>query len=152
MGDKINKGGRPTKLSKKRAKEICDSLASGKSLRETCLPKNRPHRHTVINWLLKEENAWFFDQYTQARATQADVLFDELEEIAKELEGKNDPSMVDVNIAKLRIETRKWSLARMTPKKYGDKIRQEITDGDGKPLKFSLEVTFIEPRSGESEN
>ncbi len=133
-GKEKNKGGRPTRLSRKLAKTVCDSLASGKSLRETCKPKNMPHRHTVINWLLKEENAWFFDQYTRARATQADILFDEIEEIAKEVENKNDPSMVDVNIARLRIDTRKWSLARTKPKKYGDRIQQEITGKDGEPL------------------
>lgn len=30
--------------------------------------------------------------------------------------------------------------------------KHQVTDGDGKPLKLSLEVTFVESKSGESKN
>ena len=42
----------------------------------------------------------------------------------------------------LRIDTRKWALARMSPKKYGDKVTQDIdlksSDGSMTPTKIVL--------------
>jgi acyl-CoA thioesterase FadM len=36
--------------------------------------------------------------------------------------------------AKLQVDTRKWIMSKMAPKKYGEKIQQELTGPDGKPL------------------
>ena len=45
-----------------------------------------------------------------------------------------------VGHAKLRVDTRKWALSKMCPKKYGDKIQQEVSGPDGGP------VTMVERR------
>lgn len=44
---------------------------------------------------------------------------------------------------RLQVDTRKWALARMFPKKYGDRINQQLTGADGETLK--IEVTGIRP-------
>ena len=36
--------------------------------------------------------------------------------------------------SKLRVDTRKWAMARMAPKRYGDRIMQEHTGADGGPI------------------
>ncbi|RAP72956.1 putative ubiquitin carboxyl-terminal hydrolase 35 [Candidatus Erwinia dacicola] len=36
-----------------------------------------------------------------------------------------------VSKARLQVDTRKWILSRMAPKKYGDKITNEIVGKDG---------------------
>jgi hypothetical protein len=36
--------------------------------------------------------------------------------------------------SRLRVDARKWLLAKMLPKKYGDKIQQEVSGPDGEPL------------------
>ncbi|GLX62443.1 hypothetical protein KMU_04830 [Proteus vulgaris] len=84
-----------------------------------------PSKATVFRWL--SENAEFRDQYAKATEQRADALFEEILEIADDVL----PDSAEVAKAKLRIDTRKWSLARMSPKKYGDKVTQEITGADG---------------------
>ncbi|MCI9769062.1 ubiquitin carboxyl-hydrolase [Proteus mirabilis] len=107
------------------AHDICSKLAEGESLRSVCRRSGMPSKATVFRWL--SENAEFRDQYAKATEQRADALFEEILEIADDVL----PDSAEVAKAKLRIDTRKWSLARMSPKKYGDKVTQEITGADG---------------------
>ncbi|HEK0728968.1 TPA: ubiquitin carboxyl-hydrolase [Proteus mirabilis] len=107
------------------AHDICSKLAEGESLRSVCRRPGMPSKATVFRWL--SENAEFRDQYAKATEQRADALFEEILEIADDV----FPDSAEVAKAKLRIDTRKWSLARMSPKKYGDKVTQEITGADG---------------------
>ncbi|EPS1554651.1 MULTISPECIES: terminase small subunit-like protein [Proteus] len=107
------------------AHDICSKLAEGESLRSVCRRPGMPSKATVFRWL--SENAEFRDQYAKATEQRADALFEEILEIADDVL----PDSAEVAKAKLRIDTRKWSLARMSPKKYGDKVTQEITGADG---------------------
>jgi hypothetical protein len=126
------------------ADAICLKLAEGNSLRSICEADDMPAKSTVFLWLLKPEHAAFLDQYTRARALQADALVDEMPDIADD--GSNDyvtktngdgstTEVFDsehVQRSRLRIDTRKWVAERMAPKKYGSKVA--LTDGDGGPL------------------
>jgi hypothetical protein len=103
-----------------------------------------PAASAVFVWLSKHKD--FAEQYTRAREAQAEAIFDELFDIADD--GQNDwmeirtesgqlKTVVDhehISRSKLRIDMRRWALARMSPKKYGEKITQEHTGPDGKPL------------------
>lgn len=89
-----------------------------------------PNISTVIKWCFDFPE--FSTQYTKAREIQADVIFEQLFEIADEMplmdthnektghsETKIDNAGINRN--RLRVDTRKWALARMNSKKYGDK-------------------------------
>ncbi|BET97653.1 terminase small subunit-like protein [Xenorhabdus taiwanensis] len=125
-----NKGGRPSDYMPETAADICVKLAEGESLRKVCERPGMPNKSTVFRWLA--ENQEFRDQYAKAAEQRADALFEEMLEIADDVM----PDAAEVAKAKLRIDTRKWSLARMSPKKYGDKITQEITGANGGPVKI----------------
>ena len=43
---------------------------------------------------------------------------------------------VSVNHAKLRIDTRKWAASKLKPKKYGDRVMNELTGKDGGPVEI----------------
>ena len=80
------------------------------------------------------------DQYARAREDRADLLFEEMEEIANEKAGEYVDDNGNVRLdsgwqtrQKLRIDTRKFMLARMNPKKYGDRIETVITEGKRLP-------------------
>ena len=47
---------------------------------------------------------------------------------------------------RLKVDTRKWLLSKMMPKKYGDKISQEITGKDGKD--FNSQTIIFQDISG----
>jgi hypothetical protein len=124
--------GRPTKYSPELADKLCADLALGFSLRTVCKEDDMPSVATVFNWLRIYPE--FLEQYTRAKVESADAMADDVIDIADD--GTND-WMVKYNKdgeeywqlngehvqrSRLRIETRKWLMAKMKPKKYGDKL------------------------------
>lgn len=122
-----NKGGRPSLYSQEIAVIICAKIADGHSLRKICREEGIPSLTTVFEWLADKPE--FAEQYARARDAQADAMADDIQDIADTppaltAEGKIDAG--DVADKRLRIDTRKWIASKLKPKKYGDKIEQEI--------------------------
>lgn len=105
--------------SKANAERIFEEMRNGKSLREICRDKNLP-LNKVYEWLNSEE---FRDNYTDAQAARADYFFDEILSIADDCPSDKD----EVAKARLRIEARKFAMARMSPKKYGEKVNVDLS-------------------------
>ena len=128
---------RPSSYSMKVADTICARLADGKSLNSICASNDMPHKTTVFRWLSSHDE--FRDQYARAREAQADVLFDEILDIANTpIEGtktKLDKDGEVVEISKgdmiehrrLQIDARKWMAGKLRPKVYGDKLDVDLT-------------------------
>lgn len=126
--------GRPTIYSKEIADIICNRIANGESLRKICEDEGLPEARTVHYWLLDPEKKEFFQQYAKAREIQAEQLFDELLEIADQssdvIVGDDKSDNARVQSSKLKVDTRKWYLSKVLPKKFGEKV--DVTSG-GKP-------------------
>lgn len=102
-----------------------------------------PGERTVFRWLA--ENEEFRQQYARAREFWADAEFDNMLAIADTpVEGTRRKVTIDddgeseeilhadmVEHRKLQVNTRQWALARMSPRKYGELIKNEITNPDG---------------------
>jgi hypothetical protein len=149
---KVHKGkkvGRPKEAFKQDiANEICIRLGLGEGLREICRDPSMPDKSTVMRWLAS--NAGFRDQYAGAREAQADYMAEEILEISDE--GKNDfmerrrrdgsVEMAEnheaINRSRLRVD-----IARMAPKKYGDRVTTEHVGKDGGPIE-TANVTDID--------
>lgn len=101
---------------------VCERIASkGESLRKICQSEGMPAASTVFLWLAQDET--FSEQYARAREVQADAMFDEILEIADQYDNPQEKLDTDhINRAKLRIDTRKWAVSKMAPKKYGEKL------------------------------
>ena len=102
------------------ASEILDQLAEGKTMRAICREPGMPSARTVNRWATDDVNG-FADRLERARKLQADAIFDEALDISNEEFIDN----VEVQAARLKVDTRKWFLAKAHPEKYGDKI--EVT-------------------------
>lgn len=120
------------------ADRICERLIEGESLRGICSDDEMPSKSTVFKWLNEQQS--FSDQYARARSVQADVLFDEIQDIADD--GSNDwmekrdqdGAMIGwkengeaLQRSRLRVDARKWMAGKLAPKKYGEKIELEQT-------------------------
>jgi hypothetical protein len=117
---------------------ICERIADGESLRQIIADEGMPASSTVFKWL--NEDAQFSEQYARAREAQADALFDDLLGIAddgsndwmerKNADGQNigwQENGEALRRSALRIDARKWMIAKLQPKKYGEKVTQEHT-------------------------
>ncbi len=139
----VKKMGRPTIFTKELADKICFRISSGESLRSIVKDKKIPAMSTILLWVIDGKHSDFSEQYTQACATRAESLFEEALEIADE---ENE----DVSRSRLRVDTRKWYLSKVLPKKFGEKL--DLTSG-GKPIPILGGVTRKENAKGDlSEN
>jgi hypothetical protein len=116
-----------TTFDQKVADVICERIANGESVRTICKDKKMPAQSTIFKWLA--DNSRFSEQYVRAREAQADLIFEEMFEIADDAsndwmarEGKVELNGEHIQRSRLRIDARKWMLSKMAPKKYGDKI------------------------------
>ncbi|MGC0869636.1 UNVERIFIED_ORG: hypothetical protein C7430_110199 [Pantoea agglomerans] len=139
------KTSRPSDYLPEVAADICSLLADGESLRKVCERAGMPNKATVFRWLAQHDE--FRDQYAKATETRADAIFEEMFDIA---DGVAEEAAA-VGKARLRIDTRKWALARMNPKKYGDKVSQEIdhrsSDGTMATKPTTIQLLPVEPKS-----
>lgn len=81
-------GGRPTKFTKVLANKICERIAEGESVRTIVKDEDMPSASTIFRWLLDDDKKEFWEQYEKARNIQAELMFEELLEIADD--GAND--------------------------------------------------------------
>lgn len=123
--------GRPTNYTQELADSICDMLAEGISLRTVCLDEKLPDKSTVFRWL--RTNPEFRDQYEKAKQESADAMAEETLYIADnpvmgEIKTIRPDGSVEIKHdemlghRRLQVDTRKWLMAKMKPKKYGDKL------------------------------
>ena len=95
-----------------------------------------------MDWVaLKEENA---QHYVLAREAMIDKLADETMELSDapiELNDKGNMDPAAVQARKLQVDTRKWILSKLAPKKYGEKVEQTIVGDADQPLV----INFVAP-------
>lgn len=144
------KTGRPSSYSQSLADEICNRLAGGESLRSICRDDHMPAQQTVYVWLNRDKA--FQDQYARAREEQADTHADEIIAIADESPEVNpirdkDGNVIDIKIdsgyvayQKQRIDARKWTAAKLRPKKYGDRVTHAGDDESPVVLENNMNV------------
>lgn len=142
-GARSKGAGRPSTYSEQMAKAVCGWIAQGYTLREIDALPNMPSKTTILRWLAEHEE--FRDHYARAREVQAYAMEDEILEIAEDSrndwvmrQGKDGESRLvfdeeRVSRARVRIDARKWLMAKMAPKRYGDRVA--VTGKDGGPVK-----------------
>ena len=126
---------RPTDYNEETASIICGRMADGESVRSICRDDAMPALSTVFLWVSKHSE--FSEQYKLAMASRADAWFEDMIEIADD--GRNDFMETEqgekfnsehVQRSRLRLDTRKWMLSKMLPKKYGDKQTDEAVGNE----------------------
>lgn len=145
--------GAPTTYGPEIREKILKLLEEGKSLRKACQGEDMPTPAAVLKWCKTDKD--FAERYDHARMVGYMLRADELLDIADD--GTNDTYVddegrprVDIDViqrSRLRVDTRKWVLAKMLPKIYGDKVINEHTGTDGEPLTVRVVHEVVDPRS-----
>lgn len=125
--------GRPSEYTQELADTICEQLSLGMSLRKVCLPEEMPEVKTIFNWFRKYPD--FLQQYEHATAERTEYQQEQLidmgdEAIAHAQAVDFKASNAVVSAYKLKADNLKWSMSKMKPKKYGDKL--DLTSGGEK--------------------
>jgi hypothetical protein len=120
------KTGRPSSYTFEVSEEICRQMAEGKGLRQICAQEEMPSRPTVLRWI--EDNPSFRDRYARARTHCMEWYQEEILRIAFDDSGDliidGDRVMSGHHVvqrARLKVDSLKWVMSKLAPKKYGDK-------------------------------
>ncbi len=108
--------------------KIIERISYGESLNKICSTNDMPTRKSFYEWVAADDS--LLQRYETAMRLRADSCFDEILEIA---DNEGIKTSEDVARAKLRVDSRKWTVSKMFPKKYGDKSALDLkTDTDNK--------------------
>lgn len=117
---------------KEAAFEVCKRIAEGRSLKSVC--KDDDINIGISNFLcVSGQDPEVAEKYEKAILERTEMHREELLDIidngTNDWMEKNDPENPGYKVngeaiqrAKLRVETRKWLMAKMYPRKYGDKL------------------------------
>ena len=126
--------GRPTDYTVELAEKICERIAQGNSMRKVCRDDDMPAISSVFSWFRVHPE--FAEQYARACSERSEAhheglmdLGDEALELAQYVDPKASNAVVQA--VKLKADNLKWSMSKMQPKKYGEKL--DVTSG-GKPI------------------
>lgn len=107
------------KLDDSKFPAVLKDIETGMSVRQAC------EKHNVaLSTFVQNVDG---EQYARAKDSQADAHFSEMTELEQQcLHGELDPQAL-----RAVIDSRKWRLARMRPKVYGDKQAVEHSGSIG---------------------
>jgi hypothetical protein len=114
--------------------EILREIEQGNSLISILRRKEFPSTATFYQWLEADEEKT--KRYVRACELRADVIFEQIIEIADHSDEDHTP-FTGSNIVqrdRLKIDARKWIVAKLHPKKYSDRVYQDITTHQEQPL------------------
>ncbi len=130
--------GRPTDYTPELADRICELVATSTfGTKKLCKTHDwMPDDTCIYKWRYRHPE--FASKYAEAKARQADLLAEEIIEIADD--GLNDTYVDDqgnvktdtdvIQRSRLRIDTRKWIACKLLPKVYGQTKPADPADSD----------------------
>ncbi len=118
---------------------VLERMAAGETLAEICRSEGMPAASTVRYWFVMDQPAGFAARYARAREQQMEAWADDIVAIADHTAQdthttvyengveRTSPNTEWISRARLRVDSRKWLMSKLAPKKYGDhlKIDQE---------------------------
>ena len=132
--------------SEEMAEEILDRLAAGESLRSICADPHMPDEKSVRMWAIDRADT-FGPQYARAREMGFDSVAEQVLAIGDQPCVGPD-GFVDngaVQRARLMSDNRKWFLSKAMPRKYGDKVTQELVGNPDAPIVTRIELVPVAP-------
>lgn len=139
------KVGRPTDYNLEIATTLCNRISGigqdkPRSVRSVCSDDDMPSLDAFFKWIAKYRE--FNDQYARAKEIQMEFYADEINTIADDdskdfqidPDGKVRSDNTAVNRARLRVDSRKWLMSKLAPKKYGDTQKHEHSGPEGGPI------------------
>lgn len=124
-----------TTYSEEVVSTIFARIAQGESVVSICSDPGMPAQSAFYKWM--DSKPELVERYTCARKSQANTIFDKMLNVAENTEigitKKIKPEGEEITEGdmlghrKLKIDTYKWILSKLEPKKYGEKIDIDMT-------------------------
>lgn len=125
--------------------ELLSRLQEGQSLKKICELDHMPSRQQVLRKTSQDKD--FAIAYARARLDAADAVFDGIIDEIRDTRLRGDP--VEGSRLKLLIDTQKWVLSHVNPRKYADKIDFSPDEGKRPARVMILGANDEEPNNGD---
>ncbi len=142
---------------KKLVDSVCELIESGLSLRKSLKAINLQST-TFYSFIDSDEEKR--QQYARACEERAEVIADEIIEISDN--SQNDTITTDdeeiivnhenIQRSKLRVDSRKWLLGKLAPKKYGDSTKLVHEGNSENPININSVHTITLPDGTKLDN
>jgi hypothetical protein len=139
MANKPTKPGSPERA--KLADAVLANMEAGMSCWKAC-EKAGVKNSTFLLWV--SQDSALAESYAQARENFVERIAQEVMELSDVDVGETPDGRKDwaaVQKHKLQVDTRKWLLSKLAPKKYGEKI--EISGDKESPLVHRIERVVV---------
>jgi hypothetical protein len=105
------------KFDQEIANKICAQMTTGMSLTQICQQEDVPNKPEILEWL--RDNETFRTHYARAREMMLDLHgVDNIIDLADNV----GLTAEQINKARLQIDSRKWVMSKLLPKKYGERL------------------------------
>lgn len=118
MGAKLHGG---STYTREVADKVCELIAEGKTLRKIEQMPGMPPKSTIDGWALDDVDG-FAGRYARAQRIRTYGMRDEIVDIS-------DDETLEPDDKRVRIDARKWVMAKTLPKEFGDRIQHEHSGG-----------------------
>ncbi len=130
--------GRPSSVTPDVEERVLALLSEGMSLREIGQIEGMPDRSTILR--LANRDPVFAARYAEAKKQGCDALFDDA------LEGALNATPATAQVERLKWDARRFHIAKLHPKKYGDKVITEHTGADGGAIALQAVAPMVHPQ------
>ena len=121
---------------------VLEAIENGDNLRKAAASQGIS-ASAIIRHARDDEK--FAKQYARALDIRTDVDCDEIADKLTQTPESNNFGSIDsgwVQWQRVQIDAMKWLLSKRNPKKYGEKVQQEVSGPDGAPLP-AIMVQFV---------
>ncbi len=130
--------GRPAVYSEEMADLICLRLSEGKSLKKSLseIGVGAPSAATVFSWMKPDHP--FLEKYARAKREGAEAMAEDIMDLSDGAidvirKGEEKKSGAYAQAIRVQVDTRKWLMSKLLPKKYSDHI-DVTTAGEKLPV------------------
>lgn len=125
---------------------VCERIAGGESVRQICADPAMPPRYQIYRWMWADPalRLQYLDacrirtfHYNEEIVEIADECRKGIKTVVKETANGTFTETTEVDLverAKLQIDTRKWTMARMNRVDFGDRVTNEHVGANGGPI------------------
>ena len=135
-GKRVRKPFRSDVVDLEKFDEMIELLCNGTTLTKLCSEQDFPDYSVFVNWVAYDPE--LYRKYARAKQIQADYFAEQIVDISDD---ETNPQR-----ARNRMDARRWHASKIAPRKYGERVLNELTGGFTQKVKVDLSSMTSEMR------
>lgn len=135
-GTRVRKPFRSDTVDLDKFNEIIELLCNGTTITKLCAQEDFPDYSVFVNWVAYDPE--LYTKYARAKQIQADYFAEQIIDISDD---ESNPQK-----ARNRMDARRWHASKIAPRKYGERVLNELTGGFTQKVKVDLSNMSSEMR------